>query len=61
MSNFTTCNGGRYKMTANYKKYRCKNCNRLLYIGNFSGIIKIKCNRCKQINIITERHERRHV
>ena len=31
------------------KEYRCTECNKLLFKGNFSGIIEILCNRCKKI------------
>ena len=41
------------------KEYRCNNCNKLLFKGNFKGIIEILCNRCKKvIEINTERLER---
>lgn len=41
------------------KEFRCKNCNKLLFKGNFTGIIEICCNRCKKIvKINTERLER---
>ena len=31
-------------------KHRCKNCNKQLAQGIFSGTIAIKCPRCKMIN-----------
>ncbi|AGY48789.1 gpCom control of modification [Bacillus phage Staley] len=29
-------------------KFRCKFCNRLLFLGLFKGKIEIKCNKCKK-------------
>jgi len=41
------------------KEYRCTECNKLLFKGNFTGIIEILCNRCKKIIVIkAERLER---
>lgn len=41
------------------KEYRCTECNKLLFKGNFAGIIEILCNRCKKIIVIkAERLER---
>ena len=31
------------------KEYRCTECNKLLFKGNFTGIIEILCNRCKKV------------
>lgn len=39
------------------KEYRCKQCNKLLFKGKFIGLIEVLCNRCKQVNKITERQE----
>ncbi len=36
------------------KEYRCNKCNKLLFKGNFTGIIEILCNRCKKIIEINE-------
>lgn len=33
-------------------KHRCKNCNKQLAQGRFSGCINIKCPRCKVINYL---------
>lgn len=32
-------------------EYRCKHCNKLLFIGWFIGKIEIKCSKCKNINL----------
>lgn len=41
------------------KEYRCTECNKLLFKGNFTGMIEILCNRCKKIIVINaERLER---
>ena len=41
------------------KEYRCNKCNKLLFKGNFTGMIEILCNRCKKIIVINaERLER---
>lgn len=32
--------------------FRCQNCKKLLFIGEYVGVIQIKCNKCKQINEI---------
>ena len=34
------------------EEVRCKNCHKLLFKGNFVGVIQILCNRCKKINQI---------
>ena len=31
------------------KEYRCTECNKLLFKGNFTGIIEILCNRYRNI------------
>lgn len=31
------------------REYRCKYCNKLLFIGIFKGKIEIKCHKCKKI------------
>lgn len=36
-------------------KHRCKNCNKQLAQGIFSGTIAIKCPRCKMINQLNAR------
>ena len=48
-------------------KHRCKNCNKQLAQGIFSGTIAIKCPRCKTINQLDlstpnahERHSLEH-
>lgn len=42
------------------KEYRCNKCNKLLFKGNFTGIIEILCNRCKKvIEIKAERQKER--
>lgn len=28
---------------------RCKKCNKLLFKGNFNGVVEIKCSKCKNI------------
>ena len=36
------------------KKYICRRCGRVLFIGKFKGIISIMCRRCKIKNIYIE-------
>ena len=33
------------------RKYCCKKCGRILFEGDFKGMIEIICRKCKQINI----------
>ena len=32
------------------EEIRCQHCHKLLFKGNFIGIIQIMCGRCKKIN-----------
>lgn len=34
------------------REYRCKHCNKLLFIGKFIGRVEILCTRCKTKNNI---------
>jgi phage FluMu protein Com len=36
---------------------RCFNCKKLLFKGNFKGIIEIKCDKCKKIITIYKTEE----
>lgn len=33
-------------------EFRCQKCKKLLFKGEYEGTIEIKCNKCKNINII---------
>jgi len=32
------------------KSFRCKNCNKLLFEGEYIGTVKKKCPKCKDMN-----------
>jgi phage FluMu protein Com len=34
------------------EEFRCQNCHRLLFKGEYLGVIQIMCGRCKKINEI---------
>lgn len=36
------------------KEYRCEKCHKLLFKGQFNGIVEILCTRCKEVNRIIE-------
>jgi phage FluMu protein Com len=40
-------------------KYKCKECEKLLFVGRFTGVIEIKCGKCKTLNIKKSANERR--
>lgn len=46
-------------------QHRCKNCNKQLAQGCFSGSLNIKCPRCKHINLFkylsTQNAHERHL
>lgn len=37
--------------------HRCRNCNKILFMGDFIGSIEIKCNRCKQVSSFVFKNE----
>jgi LSD1 subclass zinc finger protein len=41
-------------------KYKCIYCERLLFMGRFTGVIEIKCSKCKTLNIKKSAKEERH-
>lgn len=34
-------------------EFRCTNCNKLLFKGDYRGTIQVMCSRCKTINEIS--------
>ena len=36
------------------KEVRCPHCKKLLFKGNFKGNIEIKCDKCKNIVLLTK-------
>lgn len=41
-------------------EFRCQKCKRLLFKGNYTGTIQIKCNKCKIINEIECQVKKEH-
>jgi phage FluMu protein Com len=42
-------------------RYKCKECERLLFVGRFHGVIEIKCGKCKTLNIKKSAEKERRV
>lgn len=41
-------------------EFRCQNCKKLLFKGEYKGVIQVKCNKCKQINEIECQVKKEH-
>ena len=36
------------------QEHRCTNCNKLLFKGDFKGVVEIQCPRCKKLIKLTK-------